>query len=72
MMKRFFIALITLTLSLSATGIGRTYYVSEAGNDRNDGLSPEKAWKTLSKVNDIALAPGDRVLFHCGDVSAAS
>lgn len=68
MMKRFLIAIFSLTLSLSATGVGRTYYLSSTGNDGNDGLSPEKAWKTLSKVNDNALAPGDRVLFHCGEV----
>ena len=26
---------------------GTTYYVSADGDDNNDGLSPETAWKTL-------------------------
>lgn len=36
------------------TATGRTYYVSESGDDANDGLSPETAWKTLDKVNSAA------------------
>ncbi|MBQ4612656.1 MAG: right-handed parallel beta-helix repeat-containing protein, partial [Clostridia bacterium] len=30
------------------------YYVSPNGNDNNDGKSPEKAWKTLNKVNALS------------------
>lgn len=46
---------------------GAAYYVSAAGNDQNDGLSPEKAWKTLGKVSSASLKPGDGVLFRRGD-----
>ena len=35
---------------------GTTYYVSNDGDDANDGLSPEKAWKTLERVSDARLA----------------
>ena len=45
---------------------GKTYYVSENGNDANDGLSPETAWKTIKKVNTAALLQGDGVLFERG------
>lgn len=45
----------------------KTYYVSAAGNDRNPGTSPQKAWRTVARVNDAVLASGDRVLFRGGD-----
>lgn len=49
---------------------GTTYYVSADGDDANDGLSPETAWKTLDAPNNHSgdLKPGDAVLFRCGDV----
>lgn len=54
----------------------KVYYVSSLnGNDANDGLSPEKPWRTLSKLYDIKAGgiviysvakPGDAVLFERG------
>ena len=44
-----------------------TYYVSADGSDANDGASPERAWRSLDKVNMAALEPGDHVLFRRGD-----
>lgn len=45
-----------------------TYFVSSAGNDRHDGLTPDTAWKSLAKVSRQALEPGDSVRFRAGDV----
>jgi parallel beta-helix repeat protein len=51
----------------------RTYYISStSGNDNNDGQSPEKAWKNLSKVflkstSKDPFQPGDSVLLKRGD-----
>lgn len=43
---------------------GVTYYVdAEEGNDNESGRSPEKAWKTLEKVNSMVFQPGDTILF---------
>jgi len=45
------------------------YYVdSSNGNDGNDGLFPEKAWKTVGKVNNSMgyFTPGDSILFKRG------
>ena len=67
-MRKILAVIVFLALSLFAAGAGRTYYVSGTGEDRNDGLSPERAWKSLAMVNGAALRPGDRVLFRCGDV----
>lgn len=47
---------------------GTTYYVSNSGNDNNDGLAPDRAWKTLNKVTSAELKEGDAVLFCRGDL----
>ena len=48
---------------------GTTYYVdSKDGNDSNAGTSESKAFKTLDKVNDLNLEPGDNVLLKKGSV----
>lgn len=51
----------------SVTVTGTKYYVSADGNDDNDGLSPENAWKTVEKVNSVELKYGDGVFFRRGD-----
>ncbi len=47
-----------------------TYYVSATGNDANDGLAPNRAWRTPAKVGTFGWAPGfqpgDSVLFEGG------
>ena len=47
---------------------GTVYYVSADGNDANDGMSPDHPWRTLGKVSETPLDPGDGVLFRRGDV----
>lgn len=48
---------------------GKKYYVSADGDDTNDGLSPESAWKTMKRVHEATeLASGDGVFFRRGDV----
>ncbi len=50
-------------------GTGTTYYVSsENGNDNNDGKSESNAFKSLSKINELTLGPGDQVLLERGSV----
>ncbi len=47
---------------------GTTYYISNStGNDSNNGLSENSAWKTFSKLADLKLQGGDSVLLKCGD-----
>lgn len=53
--------------SSPASAAGTAYFVSDAGNDGNDGISPATAWKSLDKVNATALEPGDSVSFRRGD-----
>lgn len=47
---------------------GKKYYVSNDGNDSNDGLTPDTAWKTLEKVSEAELNAGDGILFKRGDI----
>ena len=48
---------------------GKTYYVSPNGDDTKDGLTPATAWKTMKKVNTLALTSGGvGVLFERGGV----
>ena len=49
------------------TVAGKTYYVSNSGNDENDGLTEATAWATVARVGAAALAPGDAVRFRRGD-----
>ena len=50
-----------------AQAAGTTYYVSTSGSDGNNGQSTGAPFKTIGKVNGLALQPGDTVLFRCGD-----
>ncbi len=52
----------------SVTVTGNQYYVSNDGDDENDGLSEETPWRTLQKVNSMSLSPGDGVFFRRGDI----
>jgi hypothetical protein len=47
---------------------GNIYYVSNYGNDNNNGLSEITPWRTLNRVNSNTFHPGDAVLFRRGDV----
>lgn len=48
---------------------GQIYYVdSFTGNDSNDGLSTDHAWKSLDRVNQQEYQPGDQILFKSGGV----
>ena len=62
-----FVALGLLVVA-PATQAGTIYYVSEAGSDRDDGLSPESPWQSVSKVSRTRFQPGDTIKFKAGDV----
>ena len=51
---------------------GEVYYVSNLGDDRNDGKTPSTAWKTLEKVSSTRLPQGAYVRFRRGDLFRGS
>ncbi len=54
-------------LAFPSTVLATTYYVDAAsGNDSNAGTSQGSAWRTVTKVINASLAPGDTVLFKRG------
>lgn len=70
-----FLLIAVATLSLSSCGKSQTpkegvnYYLdSENGDDANNGLSEETAWRSIDKIRDVRLKAGDSLLFHRGSV----
>ncbi len=65
-----FYALFAAGIVFSAgRGYSAEYFVdSFSGADSASGTSPESAWKSLQRVNDAKLAPGDVVRFRRGRV----
>ena len=56
------------TFVQGATYTGTAYYVSNSGNDSNDGKSPTTAWATAKKVTSATLNSGDAVFFERGGI----
>lgn len=73
--KTFYLIAIVLNLLLSFSSNAQNYYVSNTGNDNNDGLTESTPWKSLAKASEAAersnqggfLQPGDKLLFKRGD-----
>ncbi|MDQ3035321.1 MAG: right-handed parallel beta-helix repeat-containing protein [Myxococcota bacterium] len=59
-------AAIASDASADAEALGPAYYVRPTGDDASAGTSPELAWRTLARVNEADLEPGDRVLLEGG------
>ena len=54
------------------TYTGTAYYVSESGNNDNDGTSTASPWQTLDQVNAADLKFGDAVFFKRGETFRGS
>lgn len=60
---------IIIVLLLSSHSNAVEYYISSSmGNDNNSGLSINRPWKSLSKLHQVSLSPGDKVLLKAGDI----
>lgn len=46
---------------------GTLYYVSNDGDNSNDGRSQHTPWRTIAHVNGRSFQPGDGILFKRGD-----
>lgn len=46
----------------------KVYYVSNSGNDSNNGTSPSTPWKTIAKVNSTNFSRNTYVCFKRGDM----
>ena len=53
-------------LELGKTYTGTAYYVSNNGNDENDGLTPETAFATIERLAFVEFEFGDAIFFERG------
>jgi hypothetical protein len=67
-LKKFFlIAVVFLLLINLKYSYATDYYIDSVdGLDANNGLSTTRAWKNISKVNGLSLAPGDNLFLKSG------
>ncbi len=64
---KFKLALGSALLCLPAQLLAATFYVDGInGNDSNSGVTEAAAFRSVSRVNSLTLAPGDNVLFRRG------
>ena len=63
---------ILLLFTVSGSASATTYFVRESGNDSASGDSPTTTWRTIGRVNQAHLHPGDRVAFQSGESFAGN
>jgi len=56
---------------LSTEACARDYYIASTGNDSNPASAPEP-WRSIARLNDGDLEPGDNVLFEAGTTFAGT
>lgn len=71
-MNKQSIICLLLIFCLRVTAQNKTYYISAAGNDANNGLTTATAWQTLSNINNLNLKAGDKILLEGGQVFTGS
>ena len=52
---------------MAGSGQDLNYYISNSGNDANDGHSPAQAWETIRQLVTVTFQPDDSVFFNRGD-----
>jgi len=55
-----------LTANIYSAKPNNYFLDSSEGNDSHNGRSPNKAWKSLERANDVTYRAGDRILFKRG------
>lgn len=66
-MNRGFTLFVLFRLLTGSPVFAVNYYLSNAGNDANNGTSPFTPWKTITQLNTATLLPGDSILFMSGN-----
>jgi hypothetical protein len=64
---RNILVILFLFISLIVNSQNKNYYVSNSGDDGNDGESPAQAWKTIRQLISVTFQADDSVFFNRGD-----
>lgn len=60
---------IVVGVTATATAhVATDYYLSNNGNDNNDGHTPETAWATFEKLQTVTFGPGDHIYLDATSV----
>ena len=71
--RRYFILMVVICLVLVLPAKGVTYYVDAAtGDDANPGTSVQQPFRTLEKIRELRLLPGDSICLAAGQVFRGS
>lgn len=68
MTRYFFLIGLLLLCGLTYTQAKSYYFNVKTESDQNSGLSPEAPFRSLKKINELSLQPGDRILLSAGQV----
>lgn len=60
--------IVSAVLSIVLAGVPSDYYVSNSGEDNNDGRTVSTPWRTIAKVNESSFSPGATIHFERGGV----
>ncbi|MBW3130970.1 T9SS type A sorting domain-containing protein [Hymenobacter profundi] len=71
MIKRLLFFLLIHSFCITSSN-ARTFYLSATGDDTKSGSTIETAWRTIVKLNTMALSAGDWVLFESGSTFEGS
>ena len=52
---------VPFTVTASAVHTATDYYLSQNGDDSNDGHSADSPWKTFAKLEEVTFGPGDHI-----------
>jgi hypothetical protein len=67
MRPRYLLFAIVFLIAAAPIYAGTVYYVDSVnGSDANNGLATQTPWKTINKVNNSIIMPGDSILFKRG------
>ncbi|MDO8965427.1 right-handed parallel beta-helix repeat-containing protein [Algoriphagus sp.] len=64
----FLLGLISLFLCTASAFSKDYFFHPQKGNNQNSGLSTDEPFQSLSKVSDLKLVPGDRILLAEGQI----
>jgi len=67
--RTLILPVLLLSCAWGAAADAATYYVNAlTGDDRTAGTTATQPWRSLGRLRDLALQPGDRVLLAAGSV----